>query len=490
MYDLTPENFQASDEVISKRSYSSKTWKKGGIHVMNAHIGHQHYKDNAGELQESDYHYEDMGLYWRMTKASYRLYIAKDFGAPDLIRFDNKYEGCNHSIYYEPHSLWWVNKNNPNDRQLINNAQSVIGIQSDNKIIYTGAFGIDLDYEITLRRHGFTKELVIHSKTAAGTPPSTNHVPVLLIKYHATGLKIKANDSQNDWDGNSYYESEQGFTVREAVVKYKSYILPAFIEDSTPIDTERKRLKIFWERRNNILWQAKVFPMNFLKNATYPVRADAITNYYADAGGDGVCYESDTGQTWNDAHDGPGSGHDDISTSEIVARTRYKASNSTYFCYRGFYPINTSGLDDGATITAATFNVYGTGTGRSDLDDRGINVIQTTQADPTSLVAGDFDAVTIDGDTEGSDSRIDVDNWNASGWNTFTLNAAGRGWISLTGWTKLGLREGHDLDDVAPDGYSTVDGRYADYANTGSDPYLAVTYTVGAPPYPQIIMIN
>jgi len=56
------------------------------------------------------------------------------------------------------------------------------------------------------------------------------------------------------------------------------------------------------------------------------------------------------------------------------------------------------------------------------------------------------------------------------------------GWISKTSYTKLGLREGHDVTDVAPGSSTGITGlqiRTADYTGTASDPILEITYETG-----------
>ena len=75
-------------ELVNKRTYSSKTHDNGdGTRTLEAHTGHIHYKDTQGDFQDVDYTLEDMGTYWRMVKANYRLFINKAFDGTDLILF-------------------------------------------------------------------------------------------------------------------------------------------------------------------------------------------------------------------------------------------------------------------------------------------------------------------------------------------------------------------------------------------------------------------
>jgi len=472
-------------EQTGKRTYTSKTYKNpDGSFTLDAHGGHIHYKED-GNFVDCDYHLADQGTYWSLTKASYRLYIAKDFGASQLIRFDNRFEGANHTIYYEPHSIWWVNRTNPGDRTKIRDAQSVMGVlDAEQRVIkYTNAFGNGIDFEITIRRSGFQKEVVIPNQLPLN-PPTPDHVPVVLFKYTADGLTLKANDGQ-DWDGDSYYEGEEGFTVREAIAQYGSYIKRSYIRDANRKDPPKK-LKIFWEKRNGVLWQAKVIPLNFLNNATYPVRLDTVTDYYVGAG-DGVVQMSDS--DWDTAHDAA-TGSSAAPTGSVTYLGVYH-SDDVYYYYRGFCPVDTSGIPNAATISAAVYYFYISTIYNTDNDGQDYYVIvgETTQDSDDTLITADFNTCgAVDDPTQGSDTK-DIGNLTDDQYNTLDFNATGLGWIDKEGTTLIGIREGHDCeDDAIGDGLdNTIEVRWSEFANTGSDPYLKITYTTGETFIPKVI---
>ena len=172
-----------------------------------------------------------------------------------------------------------------------------------------------------------------------------------------------------------------------------------------------------------------------------------MASYYAGAG-DGIIeyYHA----SWDTVHDGQSGTYSNYTIDTETIRVTRTSSSTFYLIRRAFFPIDTSGIDDGATITASTFSVYKTSNewnGDNDGDDW-LNIVQTTQSSNTSLSDGDFDQCgTIDNPTEGA-TRIDISSLSGSdGWVTWTMNATGIGWISKTGWTKLGIREGHDCID-------------------------------------------
>ena len=121
------------------------------------------------------------------------------------------------------------------------------------------------------------------------------------------------------------------------------------------------------------------------------------------------------------------------------------------------------------------------------------NVVQTDQPDHGILTTADYNNCgATNNPTEGA-TRIDITDVVDDNYNTWTLTeATGWGWIkksgeastcgtALTGWTRLGMREGHDAIDNLPVDSNTVQIRFSEYANTAYDPYLTVTYTAAPP---------
>ena len=167
---------------------------------------------------------------------------------------------------------------------------------------------------------------------------------------------------------------------------------------------------------------------------------------------------------------------------------------------RIFVPIDTSGLDNDAVISAADFKIKTTATVYDDDNDGKdfLSVVQTFQTSNTSLVVGDYEDCGSDNGTAArakytpveavdSGNRLDISNITTGDWLTFSFNATGIGWISKTGYTNLGIREGHDILDEQPtENYTGVRLIDSKNAGTASDPYLYITYTIGgATPAPR-----
>jgi hypothetical protein len=456
-------------EILNNRSYNAKHFlKDDGKKVLQAHAGHIHYKGTDGEFKDVDFALEDMGAYWQMVKASYKLLIAKDFGANKLIKFQNKYRGANHEIIYEPRMLAWVNKTDLSDFQVFRNQQSVTGYitgENNNIIRYDNAFGNGLHFEITLLRSGFKKEIVIEAKNKLELPPTANHKLVALFEYSGTGLKVKSNDKLRQWTSGNYFEEQDGFRVQEEANEvYQSFIRPAYIIDDGAEQPTQELIKVFWKQHNGKLYQAKVLPKAFLQSASYPVRADTTTSYYAGPQ-DGSVFSS--GTVWSTVR---GATTGSLYAGQIKTIASVWKSGATYYCRRSFFPYDTSAIPDTDTIESATayFTVknefYGTG-------DAYAVLVEGTQED--TLAAGDFDAI---GSTDLGSSQPSI---TTAGGISIALNSSGLALISKTGLTKFAILEKEDFSNTTPT-KSIESYLYAsEQTGTSEDPYLEVTYGEG-----------
>lgn len=195
------------------------------------------------------------------------------------------------------------------------------------------------------------------------------------------------------------------------------------------------------------------------------------TNYYVGAGDGEVNAVNSSWSTVRGATSG---------TASPTNGSDYLISyywNSNYYIYRAFFPADTSGIPDAATISSASLCVCSaeaTYAGSSMY----AAVVATSQASTSTLEAADFDNV---GSTRFSDDVEMAVNYNA--YKSIALNATGLAAISKTGVTKIGLRGKKDLDNTTPDGTTGTNKSWNFYCseNTGTsqDPYVSVTYETG-----------
>lgn len=477
-------------EMVQERTYKSKTFdNQDGTYTVRASGGDIHYKDDNGDFQDSDITPVDMGTYWSMTQNNYHLDVAKDFAAPQLMRYKNKYEGADHTIIYEPFGLAWYNPVT-DDVQMLRTQKSVTGVYQPetNSIYYTAAFGPGLDFEITIARSNFRKEVVIPNKPGVfPTPPSANHRLVALFKYQGDGLEVERNSDTAKWDKVNYMDSSYGFKVAQADGK-SSFIQPAYGCDA---DDNCTSLRVMWVKRDNQLWQAKEIPLDKLKNATFPVRFDTITSYTSESNDGSILNRSNSGaatsQTaWDEFHD--------ETTGEALqtGSTQHDCGighNGKYYGYRAHLSFDTSAIPDAATITNSSFNVYlSTITDNLGGVDGALTIGPSLGPDNAALSNSYFgDIGTDDGVTTGQAyvtpnlkfaDDTDLGSLTAAAYNSIDFNATGLTYISKTGYTKVAMKEGHDTNDTFPNSNSLSRWTWNSSEST-NDPYLEITYEVG-----------
>lgn len=450
---------QFVQEIAKDRTYTSRNFlNEDGSYTIMAHIGQVNYKDDNEQYQIVDTSLIDQGTYWEQAKASYNSKVSKY--ADEWLEFRDIYDGKDQTVRMK------ANVKTKTQGQLITDINEP---WHDKKVVYKDAFGTGYDLETIVGNVMFQKLIKINSKPKDLSQNLEFEFEIEL----PTEAKVYAQ--QTEWDKISSLQTNKQIKIGTGQVGKEgfSYLREFRAWDSgDPINRKKISINVELYKKDNKLYFKKIIPKDFLATAVYPVYTDASISPYTDAGGDGTAYEYAT--TFALARAGAGDGHGDTATEDNPARTSYYNANDSRI-WRGFYPVDTSALPSNANITAATFNIYGTSFVRTDSTDNGFTLIQTTQADPTDLATADYANV---GTTEGA-TRINVDDWNTSGYNIWTLNATGRSWINkgAGAWTKLGIREGHDLDNHQPDGHTTADAYFADRAGDSEDPYLSVTYT-------------
>lgn len=149
---------------------------------------------------------------------------------------------------------------------------------------------------------------------------------------------------------------------------------------------------------------------------------------------------------------------------------------SPYYCWRNIFLFDTSSITDTDVVSDAylSFNAGAPGDAQSTY----LCITQSNPTSNTSLGTGDFDQTrdSLNGGTEGI-TRFALSSWSAGSYNDLTLNATGRGWVSLTGISKFGVTLALDMDNTTPTGTNGWGSWvHADNTGTSSDPKLTVTH--------------
>ncbi|MBI4992654.1 MAG: hypothetical protein HZC26_00755, partial [Candidatus Magasanikbacteria bacterium] len=332
------------------------------------------------------------------------------------------------------------------------------------QIIDTGNFD-------TAKTSDYTYDDLYRLKSAAITNAKNNQNYTQTYSYDAIGNIL------NKSDVGDYVYSQTGYTNPRAVTKIGN---KTFTYDNNGNLASDGATTYKWDYQNRMVSSGGIAT----SATTSTAAATTTTIKFYPTAGDGNIFKS--GYSWDIAHDATsGSGY---STTFTYILTGPSKSATSYFIYRSFLPFDTSSIPDDATITSASLNVYAQSISNNDNDgDDFITLVQTSQASATALSVADFDqAGSINNPTEGINlsERKDLTNIALGKYLTFNLNTTGLGWVSTTGTTKLGLREGHDVIDSAFGSSSTTSTLFnyfsifsGEYIGTTQDPYLTVTYT-------------
>jgi hypothetical protein len=195
-----------------------------------------------------------------------------------------------------------------------------------------------------------------------------------------------------------------------------------------------------------------------------------VTNYdYTEASS--TWLGADAKATWAGAHDATSADAEGQAWAP-AANGNYvhsSVSGGLFYVRRPGLTFDTSGLDDGATISAATLNVYSSAANGADSDGYDLVLLNIYGLVSTPLAAVDFNDF---GTTSiGSRDLTDLTNKNAVVAITISTLTA----INKTGNTYIGMRMSGDIANSTPTGPNVL--RILGSAGGGDDPYVAVTYT-------------
>lgn len=146
-----------------------------------------------------------------------------------------------------------------------------------------------------------------------------------------------------------------------------------------------------------------------------------------------------------------------------------------YYCERIHIVYDTSFIGSGGTVSACTQNLYQTTKGISNALT--VAIQEDARADPASLSASDYGAITLNTPTEWA-TRVAAASISDNAYFTHTFNATGLAGVSVTGFTKICARGGsRDVDNLAPTAENIYRISTSEIASTTQDPYLSITYT-------------
>ena len=464
-YANPPETYEGLSEITSERNYNTKVYDnsqaKEGSKRYCFRGRHVHYKKN-GKFEDINVTLSFDGK-WKQSKASYHCAIPEY--ADDWFEFYNVFEETNHTIKAKPIC-------NHIKGKLLPNQNDGLGHES---IVYKNAFGKDIDLRVGVGYAGLRKMIIVQKKPQV--------LQDLIFDFE---LEIPQDADVIDKE-NKKWDKETTLKFKDKALrigknnKY-SYFERAKIWDSKEPRNLQEWVDIELYKQGDKIYLRKTILKEILETAVYPLYTDHPTKYYPHTADGRIRYND---ADWDSTHDS-GTGTVDNGDAE---EWMWLQANYISRCYLTF---DTSAITDSDNIDSGTFGMYNTAKTNNDNDGQDFLVIvESKQNSATALQADDFVDCgdLVDDPTEGS-NRLDFGSISIPAWFTLTLDADGLGWVSKTGYTMLGMREGHDVEDDNLTNSNALKLRWADQADTTTDPYLDVTTSAGAPSafIPKIMM--
>ena len=231
----------------------------------------------------------------------------------------------------------------------------------------------------------------------------------------------------------------------------------------------------------NLVFKSEAFSIRISATGSITVGILADSTFSPDAHVEATSVDGDVqraaSESWDAIQSGVGTSAADAVATMRSGWTTDVGADNWGFLVRSFLLFDTSVLPNGATVTSATLRVFGT----AKLDDRPWgdltwNVYSSNPATDTALIAADYDKV----GTTPFATAITFSGYDAAGFNTFTLNAAGRAAVDTTDISKFSIREAtYDAPDVTP-AWSSGDAARITFqtAEGANPPELIVEYEI------------
>lgn len=275
------------------------------------------------------------------------------------------------------------------------------------------------------------------------------------------------------------------------IERFRIFNPPILVPDGTKLDVEiqGKKTKIdnFIEDAEEALMRSLEDTINVVKthsskNIVRGKVGNTVSTFYSDTGDGSIRQSSANFSTVRSA-----------TTGTVQSGTSHYLScglesGTTYNFYMGFFMFDTSAIGASDTISDAVFSVYLVGDNAGTASNQ-YGVTQSKQGIWNNLASGDFDdrRDSLNSGTEGATRKNRVTG-STSGYEDFTLNATGRGWIARSGETKpasasasgktqLSIAWAKDLDNSAPTTNDYNQVYAADQTGTANDPKLVVTHS-------------
>ncbi|MBU0599044.1 hypothetical protein KKF61_08745, partial [Patescibacteria group bacterium] len=483
-YAKAAEQEEPVGELVEARTATTKTAYLGsGEYSLTSYTGSVHYLDGVEwkDIETSIVPSELPNWDWVVEKGAYQIRIREDTTVA-LIKEGNwigfQYVGF---AYYDS-----ISKNHV----VLQDTQPVVPVVEGNSIRWNGLFyGVNLVYTYTGDR--FKEELEV---TQVARDWLTAHPPSLygldnqtsyLVGYmevdtslsfpieDAEGVLLSFDDLELEGEAIFWRSPVTQKIIQALPIGYAYQVDDILREYQVPI-----RVRFYKAgTANYLLFGASVLALNQLDVGTIIIDPTLSFNPGASAADSDTRRITDN-EAWATIRAGAGTGANGGTTMYTYFSSGASA-NTWRWLMRPIVCFNTN-IGAGVTVTAADLSVYAVSklmeVARNDF---ALNVFSSNPADPTSIVAADFQTHgTTQFATDIAYAAVSV-----AANNTFNFNAAGLAAINTTGVSEFSLRESYydAAGNVPLYGSAGRDSGvvwYTTEQGAGFQPELTVTYTI------------
>lgn len=455
----------AASEVVEWRTRTSKTFRLPDGQAQTIFHGKSvHYEkvEGGGEWLDITLNVgssEREGYDWQVAANRFQYYFKNDHDQPYPILASFKGHDLHQKIvavcHYDPVT---------DKITILQQAKPTTLVVDGHHLRYNGVFtGVDLEYVVdTDFCRGFL-HISEQGKIALRNAIQQQGLNSNGWIFFATKLDLDNYDLTPDVKVGDEYTRPVRW--KDVANKALHWFVPDVARDEAG-NEQSCRLKLF--KHPTLGWLLfTALPLNWLKDSVGAITIDPPTDYYGETA-DGYIYGRSA--TYSVAR----STSYGCYSADAVAYIGQNFVASEYIIYRGYLSFDTSAIPDDATVTAATLYVC------ADADESTTDFLVRcyryawVEALCTNQEAN-YDGAYGAGATLEGTLRDTAAGWVAGTYYNLAVATAG---INKTGDTKYDLVSSRDVAGTVPTGLERVQARTADYADTTSDPYLSITYSL------------
>lgn len=261
-----------SSELKSKRTLFSKTYQNyDGSYQKRIGVGPIHYIDENGNLDDIDTNFvlsDNLEYDYEIKRGFYKVKLKAFSDSPNLV----EYNVGDSSFRIELQDLYLFEENE--ERELLSIPLHSDGIVQGNRILYSNAYGEGIDVEFIYHPQYFGKNLILNS-----IPPQIPGNDFTFLQFN---FKMTLSDNLDIYIDNIKLGDNEIITQGQIEFRDKNTgEAQFFFNEPYSKDSEENRCPISLSLKKNgsEILISKLISIDWLEQATYPVKADADTIY-------------------------------------------------------------------------------------------------------------------------------------------------------------------------------------------------------------------